>query len=64
MDVTHIGKITYSAPISKGIILLKIRLEEPDWVDFKAGQYLAVILPDSDQVAYYSIASSPNKKII
>lgn len=61
MNVTHVGQVTYSAPVSKGIILLKIKLIEPSNVSFKAGQYLAVLLPDSDKVAYYSIASSPNK---
>ncbi|HIF17884.1 MAG TPA: NADH:ubiquinone oxidoreductase, na translocating, f subunit [Cycloclasticus sp.] len=61
MNVTHTGQVTYSAPVSKGIILLRIKLTEPDSVDFKAGQYLAVLLPDSDKAAYYSIASSPSK---
>ncbi|HIG79588.1 MAG TPA: NADH:ubiquinone oxidoreductase, na translocating, f subunit [Cycloclasticus sp.] len=61
MNVTHTGQVTYSAPVSKGIILLRIKLTEPSSVDFKAGQYLAVLLPDLDKVAYYSIASSPNK---
>ena len=61
MNVTHTGQVTYSAPVSKGIILLRIKLTEPNSVDFKAGQYLAVLLPDSDKVAYYSIASSPKK---
>ncbi|MEO1888610.1 MAG: FAD-binding oxidoreductase [Cycloclasticus sp.] len=62
MNVTHTGQVTYTAPVSKGIILLRIKLTAPDSVDFKAGQYLAVLLPDSDKAAYYSIASSPSKK--
>jgi NAD(P)H-flavin reductase len=62
MEGTYLGQVTYSAPISEGIILLKISLKEPKTVDFKAGQYLAVLLPDSDKEAYYSIASSPNQK--
>jgi len=61
MNVTHTGQVTYTAPVSKGIILLRIKLIKPNLVDFKAGQYLAVLLPDSDKAAYYSIASSPNK---
>ncbi|PCH85326.1 MAG: NADH:ubiquinone oxidoreductase, na translocating, f subunit [Piscirickettsiaceae bacterium] len=61
MNVTHTGQVTYSEPVSKGIILLKIKLTKPRLVDFKAGQYLAVLLPNSDKVAYYSIASSPKK---
>ena len=64
MEKTHTGHIAYTAPISKGIILIKIRLVEPDFVNFRAGQYLAVLLPCSEKVAYYSIASSPNKKNI
>ncbi|MFT6625703.1 MAG: NAD(P)H-flavin reductase [Cycloclasticus sp.] len=62
METTHTGHITYTAPVSKGIILIKVKLTEPDTVDFRAGQYLAVLLPDAEKVAYYSIASSPNKK--
>lgn len=62
METTHAGQITSSKEVSKGIILIQIKLIEPDVVDFKAGQYLAILLPDSDKVAYYSIASSPSKK--
>ncbi|ORU93456.1 MAG: NADH:ubiquinone oxidoreductase, na translocating, f subunit [Cycloclasticus sp. symbiont of Poecilosclerida sp. N] len=62
MKGTYLGQVRYSAPISEGIILLKISLLEPKVVDFKAGQYLAVLLPESGKQAYYSIASSPNKK--
>lgn len=62
MEATHIGQVAYSGPISKGIILVKIKLVKPDVVDFKAGQYLAVLLPNLNKVSYYSIASSPNKK--
>lgn len=62
MEATHVGQVVYSGPISKGIILVKVKLIEPELVDFKAGQYLAVLLPDSDKASYYSIASSPNKK--
>ncbi len=61
MDKTHIGQVTSSELISKGIILLKIKLMEPDRVDFKAGQYLAVLIPGTEKASYYSIASSPNK---
>jgi len=62
MEATHCGEIVYSAPVSKGIILLKIKLTKPESVEFKAGQYLAVLLPNSDKASYYSIASSPSKK--
>jgi NAD(P)H-flavin reductase len=62
MEVTHSGQVVYSAPISKGIILLRIKLAQPESVYFKAGQYLAVLLPDSEKASYYSIASSPNRK--
>jgi len=62
MQVTHTGRIAHSSKVSKGIILLKINLETPAVVNFKAGQYVAVILPDSDKASYYSIASSPNRK--
>ena len=62
MEATHVGQIIYTGAISKGIILIKIKLIDPDFVDFKAGQYLAVLLPNTDKVSYYSIASSPNKK--
>lgn len=62
MEVTHSGLVVYSGPVSKGVILLRIRLTNPEFVDFKAGQYLAVLLPNSDKASYYSIASSPNKK--
>ncbi|MDX2425299.1 MAG: FAD-binding oxidoreductase [Cycloclasticus sp.] len=62
MKSTHTGHIVFTESVSKGIILIKIKLTEPDFVDFRAGQYLAVLLPDAEKVAYYSIASSPNKK--
>jgi len=62
MEATHIGQVVYSEPVSKSIILIRIKLTEPNQVSFKAGQYLAVLLPDSDKAAYYSIASSPNKE--
>ena len=62
MDVTHVGQLISSAEVSKGIILIKIKLIKPVNVSFKAGQYLAVLLPGSDKASYYSIASSPNKK--
>lgn len=62
MDVTHTGQVVNSGEISKGIVLLKIKLVEPDFVEFKAGQYLAVLLPETGKASYYSIASSPNKK--
>lgn len=62
MDATHTGYITCSAPVSKNVILIKIKLLEPQTIDFKAGQYLAVFLPGTDKVAYYSIASSPGNK--
>ena len=62
MEATHNGQVVYSAFVSKGILLLKIKLIQPESVDFKAGQYLAVLLPNLDKASYYSIASSPNKK--
>ena len=62
MDATHTGQVTYSGPVSKGVILLKIKLTAPNRVEFKAGQYLAVLIPDAGKVAYYSIASSPNQR--
>jgi len=62
MQATHTGQVVHSAEVSKGIIILNIKLNEPSSVDFKAGQYVAVLLPDSDKASYYSIASSPNKK--
>jgi NAD(P)H-flavin reductase len=62
MEVTHTGQVIYSVPVSKGIILIRIKLIQPESVDFKAGQYLAVLLPGSDKTSYYSIASSPNRK--
>jgi len=62
MEVTHSGQVVYSATVSKGIILLRIKLVKPESVDFNAGQYLAVLLPNSDKASYYSIASSPSKK--
>ncbi|MBV1875931.1 MAG: NADH:ubiquinone oxidoreductase, na translocating, f subunit [Cycloclasticus sp.] len=62
MEATHTGQVTSSKEVSQGIILIQIKLLKPDIVDFKAGQYLAVLLPESDKASYYSIASSPNKK--
>ena len=62
MEVTHKGQVVYSGFVSKGIILLRIELLEPKSLEFKAGQYLAVLLPNLDKASYYSIASSPNKK--
>lgn len=62
MDVSYTGQVTYSAPVSKGIILLRIKLLQPNSVAFKAGQYLEVLLPDTDNSAFYSIASSPRKR--
>ncbi len=62
MEATHTGHITSSKEVCKGIILIQIKLTKPETIDFKAGQYLAVLLPNSDKVAYYSIASSPGKK--
>mgnify|MGYP001140265693 FL=1 len=62
MEATHNGQVVYSEFVSKGILLLKIKLIQPESVDFKAGQYLAVLLPNSDKASYYSIASSPSKK--
>ena len=62
METTHTGQVTSSKEVSKGIILIQIKLTKPETVDFKAGQYLAVLLPNSDKASYYSIASSPSKK--
>jgi len=62
LEVTHTGQVVYSGEISAGIVLLRIKLIEPNFVDFKAGQYVSVVIPASDKVAYYSIASSPNRK--
>ena len=62
MEVTHNGRVVYSAPVSKGIIFLRVKLIKPEFVEFKAGQYLAVLLPNSDKASYYSIASSPNRR--
>jgi len=62
MQVTHSARVVSSHLVSKGILLIEFQLLEPAQVDFKAGQYLAVFLPDSDKQSYYSIASSPNKK--
>ena len=61
MQATHLAKVVSSHLVSKGILLIEFQLVEPAQVDFKAGQYLAVFLPDSDKQSYYSIASSPNK---
>ena len=62
MQATHVAKVVSSHLVSKGILLIEFQLTEPAQVEFKAGQYLAVFLPDSDKQSYYSIASSPNKK--
>jgi len=62
MQVTHSARVVSSRLVSKGILLIDFQLIEPSQVDFKAGQYLAVFLPNSDKQSYYSIASSPNKK--
>ena len=63
MEVTHKGQVIYSGFVSKGIILLRIELLEPKSLEFKAGQYLAVLLPNLDKASYYSIASSPNNQL-
>ncbi|MBV1913708.1 MAG: NADH:ubiquinone oxidoreductase, na translocating, f subunit [Cycloclasticus sp.] len=56
------GKVVLSTHISKNILLIRIKHLEPDQVEFKAGQYLAISRPDTDKSSYYSIASSPNRK--
>jgi len=61
MQVTHTAQVVSSDFVSKGILLIKFKLLEPQTVDFKAGQYLAIFLPDEDKQSYYSIASSPNE---
>jgi len=61
MQVTHTAQVVSSHFVSKGILLIKFKLLKPQSVDFKAGQYLAVFLPDEDKQSYYSIASSPNE---
>lgn len=61
MQVTHSARVASSHLVSKGILLLELELIEPAKVEFKAGQYLAVFLPDTDKQSFYSIASSPNK---
>ena len=62
MQATHSARVVSSHLVSKGILLIDFQLIEPAQVNFKAGQYLAVFLPNSDKQSYYSIASSPNKK--
>jgi NAD(P)H-flavin reductase len=59
LELTYTGEVTSSEFISKSVLLIKIKLITPATVVFKAGQYLAVRVPDSDKVSYYSIASSP-----
>jgi NAD(P)H-flavin reductase len=56
------GKVVLTTPISKNILLIRIKLIQPNEISFKAGQYLAVSRPDTDKMSYYSIASSPNRK--
>ncbi|ORU91564.1 MAG: NADH:ubiquinone oxidoreductase, na translocating, f subunit [Cycloclasticus sp. symbiont of Bathymodiolus heckerae] len=61
MQVTHTAQVVSSTFVSKGILLITCKLLKPTVLDFKAGQYLAVFLPDDeDKQSYYSIASSPN----
>lgn len=62
MAVTHTARVVSSRFVSKGILLIKFQLVAPAVVDFKAGQYLAVLLPNTDKESYYSIASSPNTR--
>ena len=53
MSVSYTGKVVHTAPVSKGIILIRVKLLEPSTVVFKAGQYLEVLLPYSDKTAFY-----------
>lgn len=41
---------------------LLIKLEEPDEINFKAGQYVQFRIPETDEFRAYSVASPPSKK--
>jgi len=62
MSVIHTARVVSSHFVSKGILLIKFQLMEPAAVTFKAGQYLAVLLPGTEKESYYSIASSPHQR--
>jgi len=61
MGASCTGEVVLSEVISKGILLLRIKLLEPHSVAFKAGQYIALSVPNAKKQSYYSIASSPNR---
>ncbi|ORU90427.1 MAG: NADH:ubiquinone oxidoreductase, na translocating, f subunit [Cycloclasticus sp. symbiont of Poecilosclerida sp. M] len=61
MDSEYKGRVSSFERISKSVRLINVKLTSPTEIEFEPGQYLALLLPDSDKVSYYSIASSPHK---
>lgn len=59
---TYLGQVESTAMISQGIRCLSIRLQEPAHLHFRPGQYLAMHLGGAEDLAYYSIATSPSVK--
>lgn len=54
------GQVVATAVVSQGIRSIKIRLIDPDALQFRPGQYLAMDVGPAEQ-AFYSIASSPSQ---
>ncbi|MBB5320881.1 FAD-binding oxidoreductase [Marinobacter oulmenensis] len=59
----HLAHVVDVRSISHDVYRVQLQLPERDTVDFFAGQYLAVNLPDADP-CYFSIASSPSAEYI
>lgn len=56
------GQIEHAAMLSESIRCLRIRLVEPQTMSFKPGQFVAMHVHNGDEVAYYSIATSPSQR--
>jgi len=54
------GTVECSDKISEGMRCVRIQLPAGETLSFLPGQYVGVHLPERDEVAYYSIATSPS----
>ncbi|MBQ0721683.1 MAG: hypothetical protein KBT89_15940 [Gammaproteobacteria bacterium] len=55
MSISCTGQVTYSAPVGKGVILIKIRMLEPTSVTFKEGQFKGIVDPELVKQKQFSV---------
>ncbi|MEC9485055.1 MAG: 2Fe-2S iron-sulfur cluster binding domain-containing protein [Candidatus Izemoplasma sp.] len=56
------AKVTAVEDLTYDIVLLRVKLIEPDTMDFKPGQYAQIEVPGLEVIRAYSIASNPKHK--